>query len=211
MTKTINIRTNNTKRVRTGRSVARTVQSIVTSMAEVKDYLKIQGTTTALTAGSVNSVSQAIVLGDEINQRTGRQIRLLSMDVRLSASLPITSPAATIRFLLISDHMSLGAVPAVTDVLEFASIVSPINVTADQAHRFKVLYDKSYPMVFTGANQEVFARALIPFREKVEYLVATDVVGANYKNAIYMLVISNIGGIIAPVYTYTVNMKFLDA
>jgi hypothetical protein len=191
-------------------NLGRAVRAVLTSTAEIKNFIYQQGNTAATTAGVVLPVTQSIIEGNEINQRSGRQIKLVSSDLRIVSSITTGTQVSGIRFMLFLDRMSLGVLPTVADVLEAATTISPLAITAHQANRYKILYDKAFPLVFSGADQQLFKHMMIKAKDKIEFLLPNNAVGANFKNAMYMLVIADSAGVGGPTYNFNVGVRYLD-
>jgi len=209
MTKSRKRNTPSANRIPT-RSVGRMVRSLVNQMAETKNYINTQATTLSLVGGAVFPITQHIIEGDELNQRSGRQIALKSIELRLAASIPVGTQFATLRFVLFMDRMNLGAVPVTTDVLDSSTTTSPYAATSWQAHRFKILHDSCCPMVFSGADQQIFKKIVVKPKDKVEFNNAADVAGSNFKNSVHLLVLSDTVGALAPSFNFTVSVFYSD-
>jgi len=103
------------------------------------------------TSGTVTDLSLwGIQLGTAVNQRVGNNIKLEELQLRFQATGDTTAgdldPACT-RVLIVVDHQCNGALPAVTDVLLQASVISHYNYNnvrgcgAGSGSRFQILKD----------------------------------------------------------------------
>ena len=98
-----------------------------------------------------------IARGDDINQRTGREVTLRSIECRFTARVTAgTGIDQQQRLLIVYDRQSNGAAPSVADVLGSANVLYPRNL--ENRRRFKVLYDRFFQLNGSGeaGSEKVF-------------------------------------------------------
>ena len=108
------------------------------------------------TTGGVVLLS-GIARGDDINQRTGREVTLRSIECRFLGRVTAgTGIDQQQRLLLVYDRQSNGAAPTVADVLGSANVLYPRNL--ENRRRFKVLYDRYFQLNASGepGSEKVF-------------------------------------------------------
>ncbi len=106
---------------------------------ECKRFDAVIARSANLTTGRVNLLS-LVPLGDDFNQRDGRSIRTVGIEVRILNELdPTVGLKDLVRTVLFVDMENAGAAPAVTDLLTTAHPLSPFNV--NNVQRFIVLMD----------------------------------------------------------------------
>lgn len=102
-------------------------------------------------AGTVTDLALwGITQGNALNQRIGNNIRLKELQMRLTVNGDTGSTdtdRTRIRVLIVQDKQCNGALPAVTDVLLQANVLSLYNynnVVGCGGHRFVILKDKTW-------------------------------------------------------------------
>jgi len=174
---------------------------------EIKKYTAYNGASTT-SAGVVTPITVNIPQGDNISNRSGDQIRVVRFDLVVEANLNALATVERVRVIFFIDHFNLGSTPAVTDVLDTATTQSFYNYMNDQAHRFKVLYDKIHTLCANG-KAGVTDKSSLPFKKSklVNFLGTTGVQGAGH---FYVLVISDLGSNNGACTT-SWNLRYQDA
>ena len=98
-----------------------------------------------------------IARGDDINQRTGREVTLRSIEARFVDRVTSgTGIDQQHRILIVYDRQSNAAAPTVTDVLGSPNVLYPRNL--ENRRRFKVLFDRYVQLNGTGepGSEQVF-------------------------------------------------------
>ena len=97
------------------------------------------------TAGTVTLIN-GIATGTDINNRVGRKVIMKSLVFNVN-NFPVATTANALQGIMLrhmivydSQPNSAGTVPAVTDILETATTLSPLNL--NNRDRFRVIYDK---------------------------------------------------------------------
>lgn len=199
-------RTQNRSKMVSESRVRQMIKSTRDAVAEVKSYDVFSLNQIAATAGSVWNLSQGIVVGDDYQQRDGRQIYAKDIELHMNAVTGLLSGSH--RFILFQDRMANGVVPVVTDVLSTAQWLSEYNqILVVQEKRFKILHDVTLDISTTGEQIKSAHFGTKRMLHPINYLLDTDVIGANGRNAIYLIVIgSNTGA----TYSWSYQLRFLD-
>lgn len=189
--------------VRTSRSGA-SHTSRVYQMLEKKRFALVSTTNTNATAGIVNNLTNGIIQGDDINQRGGDQIRIISHKLHVRASAITVSQ--TFRFIWIRDNMNRGTTPTVTEVLNTANFMSQYNPAPLQQKRFTILKDFSLNCNLTG--ESIKSRIIEIPGSVVYYNAQTAVAAANGPGALFLL---TIGDAITGLFDFSYEPIYVDA
>lgn len=143
---------------------------------------------TSTSTGVLHSLA-TVAQGDGDSARTGNSIfvRNLSIQGNTSRNSSGTYPDGQIvRIMLVKDGQQIGdTAPAVTDILETASVNSFLN--SDTVGRFTVLWNKKYKLDSQNPNQ------LIKYNKKLWHHVRYNGTSGSdiQKGGLYLLIISN--------------------
>jgi hypothetical protein len=192
------------------RNVKKVVKSVLLAQSELKYNVISQAPVVATTAGVVIPITQAIVQGDQTNQRNGNKIYLRRMDIRFNAQLPTLGLFGAIRLVMVVDHLNTGVLPATTDILNAASTTSPPSVLSTINKRFTFVEDKVFPLVVGGADQLVHWEWNKRQQRAVTYNGTISNTAANGKNAIFVLVITDLA-LNSPEYRFDVGVHYTDS
>lgn len=174
-------------------SIARTALS--TALA-VKKLLNVEvkfndtsGTSIPNNTGGIATIS-AMTKGTNYNQREGNSIKNMSIQWRGTASINASATETFVRLMIFRDNECQGAYPAVTDVLQSASVVSPLNHL--NGKRFKILSDKVYSLSINGRENLSFKHFIKIDKSHCKYNDANagDVTDQR-EGALMYLIISN--------------------
>lgn len=163
------------------------VKSIVRGLAETKRYVQLSNANSNTTAGTVLNLSNGIVQGDDINQRSGDQIRMARHQLHVRASAITVNQ--TFRFIWFKDNTNRGTTPAVLEVLNTANYFSQYNTVNLQQHRFTILQDLSLDCSING--ESIKSKMLSKKGKLVSYNGATAVAASNGPGATFLLVIGD--------------------
>lgn len=166
---------------------------------------------TASSAGQVLCLSQFIIEGDGISQRTGRLINVTGLTLRYTRVVnSLTNNSSNLRTIVFLDTQNQGTFPAVLDVLTSANPPSGFEVNNAQQHRFRILHDTHESLSASSATHR--KSDTIQFRPKfqIHYGGAADAAASNRKNAVFFLVITN-NVLAGPDYDLGVQFEFTDA
>jgi len=195
-------------------SVAKTALKGVNAIREIinseKMYFDTTETAKALSySGAVVNLS-AIAEGDDNGGRTGRSILAKSLHLRYNVFGNTLNSVNAVRIILFFDSMSLGTIPAGSDILQStgtsACIISPLLLTNAVSGRFKVVYDKVHTFTTTGQmSQQV--HKYFKFHRHIKYTgtTATD----EGKNQLYLAMFSDVNAN-DPSITYYARLGYYD-
>lgn len=177
-----------------GRSVSkRAVVNMINSRKELKLY-EYEVESTGPVSGTVEAISQPIIVGDTSSTRDGNQINMKQMILRLEASLHASAVYDKLRIVLVSDRSNNGAVPAVLDILSFQDPNSGFTPSVHVSHRFKILYDGHFVMTNVGSNRIIAKTIKLNLgNHVVNYLATTSTAAANGNGSIFMVICTDEG------------------
>ncbi len=191
------------------------VQALKTAQA-VKSLLNVEIKAFDRSVSASVSDSGAIVplanilQGDGNASRDGNSVKLVSMQLRsrVDQNTSASTLSTGFRWMIVRDMDNQGEVPAVTDILESASIISNLNIT-DYPRRFKVIADKMFTMnkdITTGKNAKVWSTY-----KKLNFHLKFSTAGTNdYKdNALFILYLSD-EPTLEPTLTMECRTCFID-
>lgn len=155
---------------------------------QIDTDITLVGTAIPVAAAVVAVPLTLCAQGDTDITRNGNKIKLSSISLKINlfnvgAAGSVANP--TVRLLLVNDKVSSGAAPALTDVLDTASVIARYNPDTIGS-RFKILMDKRYPFGFkntttsTGAGRQCLDDS---FYKKVSWHVKYDGTTANIADA----------------------------
>lgn len=190
-------------------TVRRIVRDVVNSTIEHKMITALTNGTIMVTAGVLFPITQSIIQGDNVSQRSGNVITVKDIDMQWSTNSPV---GATItRFILLSDTMAnTGIALAVTDVLAAATYNSGYNLLNLQKNRFKIYKDEFIASTVLSATQKVVRTHHIRVSKKVYYNNVASTSDANGKGAIYLLVISDATAV-SDAFDWRYQLQYTDA
>ncbi|UTQ50799.1 MAG: 21.8 kDa coat protein [Tomato albetovirus 1] len=165
---------------------AKEVRAIVAGMAETKRFALANTANVPAAAGTVINLTNGVIQGDNVNERSGDKIKLTKQILRVRFSAVVASQ--TVRFILFKDNTNRGTTPAVTELLNSASLMSQYNPTTMVQQRFTVLADVS---LNGNLNGEAIKERVISRNSKysVYYSGGTAIATANGPGATFVLVI----------------------
>ncbi len=191
-----------------------------TSAVETKFFDAAQTASPISATGAMGAPNLfGIVEGDTDKTRNGRKIVLKSLDFRYIVTLPSTATLFSndlLRVIIGIDHQSNGAVNAVLDILETATILSYRNLA--NVKRFTVFHDKFTMVNFaaggpasTTTTRFAENEEYISFRRsmnlQIDYDASAGGIGDLTSNNIFVLLISQNG--IAGI-TFNLRYRFVD-
>lgn len=153
--------------------------------------------TTVTTAGVIDNLV-LVAQGTASTNRVGNQIRLNALTLSGYFSLPAGSAGDIVRMIVAVDHEAKGAAPAVTDVLQAATVQSPYNLdNVGPRMRFRILADKFLPLSQQTATVGVQYRPVqvqVPVRGiVVSYNASTGVIASVLKNNVFVIQVCSNG------------------
>jgi len=111
------------------------------------------------TVGGNNTYFSGMGVGDSAETRTGLRINLHTFQVNINYKMTAN---CNVRFLVVRDLMNQGVVPGILEVLENASVISPINYYNFVAQKRFVLH-KDFTRSFTVGGK-LFDTSLNKFK-----------------------------------------------
>ena len=176
------------------------------AMAENKGTVLSSPGNAVTAGGAIFNVTPQIIQGDSNSTRDGSQINLTKVQWRFE-TLGVAVSGVT-RVVVFQDTQNNGVVPGITDVLDNANVISPLNVLNFVTNkRFKLLHDEAVQCNIAGQNLQFrTATWTSKLNKQVTYNAATNVAAANGRNAIFMLVI----GTATNTFDFAFQLDFLD-
>jgi len=184
------------------------VMSVIKSMAERKCFIAATTNQNSTAAGQIWALTQGITQGDSTLQRDGAQIKLETTRLRLRVFMPTGAVAASLRIIIFSDSMNVGTLPLVSDVLSSSTVTASYSTVQLLTNRFKIYSDVVKSMTAGGVQQAVVDLQR-PFNKIITYNGNTDVAASNGKNALFLLLITDVASNF-PVYDWNVVHRFFD-
>ena len=172
---------------RTKYTTASDVRNIIIGNAEQKRFVSISSSNSNSTAGVVNNLTNGIVQGDDLNMRTGDQIKVQRHTLNVKASAITVNQC--FRFILFKDNTNRGSTPGVTEVLNTANYLSQYNPVTKQQCRFTILHD--FMLNCNVAGESIKSRIVRPKGHRVSYNGSTAVAASNGPGAIFLLCIGD--------------------
>lgn len=168
-------------------------------------FLDNSGSITPTSSGQIISGNSLIGQGDTNSTRDGNSIKITSWLHRHSLEKHASATATRVRLIWFYDISSAGAVPAVLDVLETASTLSPMNKL--NGARFKIVKDSHFtlstdkPLIQTQFYKKM--------QHHIKYLDTTANTTSLGQGPLYVLAISS-EATNTPTLNYSSRMRFLD-
>jgi len=191
---------------RGGPKVSTIVRQVLRSNQEHKAYsTQVSGANTN-TAGAIVSLSNGIIEGVDINQRSGTTIRAIKMHFRFT--FQYNGGDQSLRFLIFRDMFNTGTTPTTTEILPTTGFLSHFSDTRMvQQRRYQVLYDKTVDVSINGPSR-VTRRFDLDLNKVIYYNGSTAISTANGRGGIFMCVIgsTNVG-----VYDYDWQLVYTDS
>lgn len=124
-------------------TIGRTLTAKVNQLIAAQEYkiIDVSNTTLAVVATGTVVPLNSIAAGDDVTQRNGRKINLVSSMLRFHGYITDSSPTAptSFRLALVYDRQPNGAAPVWTDV--FQTAVSDSDRNVNNRDRFTLVYD----------------------------------------------------------------------
>lgn len=171
---------------------------------EHKRFAVLANTNSNATAGNVINLTNGIIQGDDITQRSGDQIRIKSHRLVVRASAITVNQ--TFRFVWFRDNMNRGTTPGVTEVLNTANFMSQLNPAPLQQKRFTILAD--FQLDCNVAGEAIKSKVINQPGNLVFYNGATAVAASNGPGAIFLL---EIGDSLTGLYDLAYEPIYTDA
>lgn len=181
----------------------RDVKNLIASTAEIKRFVNLSSGNSSTTVGTVINLTNGIIQGDDINQRTGQQIKILKNTLHFRATALLTSQS--FRLIVFKDNDNRGTTPAVTEVLNSANFMAMYNPTPLQQGRFKIFKDVTLDC---NLNGEAIKHIYFSWKGVTcFYNGATAVAASNGPGALFYLMIGEAG---SGLFDHSFECKYLD-
>jgi len=182
------------------------VKSMIVGLTEPKiNSVQASGTTIS-SSGTVINVSNNIVEGDTVSNRSGEKITILTMNFKFRF-LAVTNDQSA-RFVLFRDLQNNGTTPTVTEVLPTTGLLSHYSdIRYHQQHRFSVIFDKIIDCSVQGPSVQTLS-SQITRRMPVYYNGISTGSTSNGKGATFLLVI---GSLSTGVFDYDIQTVYNDS
>jgi hypothetical protein len=168
----------------------RLVKQMIQSHKEIKNFA-VANTFVNTVAGTVTPITQGIIQGDNINQRSGDVVFPLYINLNLTFLGGVGSTQSFHRFIVFQDMLNTGASPVVSDILDGSLFNSTYAVIYRQQRRFKILYDKLFGVV-AGANSNAsHDQVKIKLKRKIEYNGTSNVLASNGPGSVWFLTLTD--------------------
>jgi len=181
---------NRTNKAVTKGYVRSAVRNMINSSTEQKYYSVTTGYTDTV-AGSVSSLSNGLVVGDNINTRTGDKVRPVEYDLNLSLLSGVGSTNSLHRVILFQDMLNNGTIPTIAEVLDGAAYNSTYALEHRQQSRYKILYDKIHGVVGAADSAATHIQIKRKMKGAIYYNGATAVTASNGPGAIFLITLTD--------------------
>lgn len=168
-------------------------------------FTQVSVSESVASAGTIHFLT-GIAQGVTQNQRTGNKVKANDIYVRGYLRINGTNNAF-VRIVLVNDKSSQGTVPVITDILEAATVNSPLNIE-NCPSRFKILYDK-VQNVESSLKQQQFVKIY----RRLNYhstFGGTDATQASAENGhLYIFALTNVGSTF-PSWDFSTKYNYID-
>lgn len=192
-------------------NVRQVVNSVLAQRAEEKYCNSTLSVALVPITGTVTAVTQDIIQGDNVNERSGNAIYMQKLDLRFTA---FTSGivSSVLRFIVVMDKLNTGTLPTVTNILEAARSTSPPSINPYVNKRFVFLYDELIPIVCKSTTSVglITRRVQKTIAKKISYFGPANVAASNGTNSIFTLMITDTGLSSGPNVAYDVGLHYTD-
>jgi hypothetical protein len=177
----------------TRREAKALITGTINRLAERKINTNASGPFNVQTSGTVIPLTQPLVVGDGLDQRTGDKITLKGIRLSYIINLPSILVQGCTRVILFWDNYNNGTAVNVTDVLTLANVISGYEAVSLLKRRFHIISDRNYHL--TAGGSQVLTDVIHYNKEHpVYYQGLTDASGSNSKGALFALAICDVTG-----------------
>ncbi len=186
------------------------VKDVLYNTAEHKYYTtQVALGAASSNAGTVLALTQGLIEGDTIENRSGRQIKHIHSQMRISVNLPAIALTGAIRFIWFTDNMNVGSQPTVAQILDTANLTSHYSLTSVSNKQFTILADHTYSMVVGGSNQHITPVLQSKNQRKILFSGSANLSASNGRGAHFVLIITDAAAN-TPGYTIDYALHYLD-
>lgn len=165
-------------------------------------YFDVSTSGTITSTGTLTALN-GINQGTNPNDRVGDKLKTVSSFLRLAMTVNATATTNFLRVIIFRDKQTNLSVPGVTDVLQSASFMSPLNNSYSM--RFKVYFDKTYAFDAESAGTQV-DKIYRRMKFKTEYSTGSTGIRTN---GLFILLISD-QATNGPTVNYYHRLKYKD-
>lgn len=197
-------------RARKPTTTRKIVRDVLQSTAEHKYYtVQVALGAASSNAGTILALTQGLIEGDTIENRSGRQIQHMESHLRISVNLPALALTGSIRFIWVADNMNVGTTPTVAQILDSANVTSPYALSAVSNKQFTILSDRIYSMVVGGSNQHITPVFTSKNKRKILFSGSANLSASNGRGSHFVLIITDAAAN-TPGYTIDYDLHYLD-
>jgi len=164
----------------------KSIREMIQGTKEIK-ACAVSTTFVDTTGGTVGPITQQIIQGDNVNQRSGDVISPIKLELNLSMLGGVGSTQSFHRFIVFQDMLNTGVAPVIADVLDGGAYNSTYAITNRQQRRFKILYDKMHGVVSGSNSNATHVQLKLKPAKRIYYNGLTSVTSANGKGSIWFL------------------------
>lgn len=177
-----------------------------------RKFIDTTDSTDITTTGVVVPVN-LIAAGTDYDARIGRKVILKSFQIRAIFGLENASVPSGVRYLLVYDKQTNGALPAITDILNTASAQNPVTamLNLNNRDRFVILWDKIFQLNTSFSIFQHFKKYK-KLRHETVYSGTTATIGSIITGGLYVVTIGSVPAGITDVDNgMTMRVRFVDA
>lgn len=167
------------------------------------------GACAAIHVNTPGTLLTGLAQGDTRYQRNGAQVKATSLFLRMLINLNTAGiPQQRLRLMIVRDISSDGAAPLLGDILNSASIVSPLNTT--NSHRFKVIKDNVITVDNNSAQSSQLVKQYYKFGHKVKFSGTSAAQTDCTTGHVYLFVCTDNVGNDIPIINYFSRFRYID-
>lgn len=218
-------KTNQTKKLVDGKSMASKAESIIAGGAPyirvipqlirdvslIRDMINVEpkfvdtsGNGTISTTGVLGILS-LLAQGNTDQQRNGNQVKLKDIKIQIDIGRNAAAASNRVRAMLIVDKEFDGALPTIANVLQTSNVLSPLN--KDYSKRFVVLKTKHFMIDASMASKSFTWYCKLPFHG---FYDGTTAAAADCKENQILLLLLEDQAINVASYAYYARINFYD-
>jgi len=201
---------NTSRRIKKERGIKRQIRDAIRSRQEIKSAA-VSTTFVDSVAGTVGPVTQQIIQGDNVNNRSGDKINVVKLDLNLTMLAGIGSTQSFHRFILFQDRLNVGIAPLISEVLDGSLYNSTYAIVNRQQQRFKILYDKIHGVVGGANSAATTVKVKLKPTPQIFYNGTSSVTTANGRNSIWFLCLTDAITVSTATISFYANVSYTDS
>lgn len=202
-----------------GRSFAHRVKGLINGMQEKKFIDTIVSDTTSITGTSVITPLTLVAQGDDVGQRDGDEIRILTCGFNMFLSSDLNNVTDTVNRIIIFRAMKNvdGVLPTVGEILVADCITSFYN--QDNRGDFQIIYDSFFKQIIPNhaavdvERSRDFKQWATKFAipgKKCSYDLGTAVIAAAEKGHLFMIRMTTAATTFQPTWNMDIRCLYVD-